>query len=354
MACLERCPVSAITLQNDDEGFLFPVVFQEKCIECDECARSCQLFEQFPEKTMQIIYSAEPHEKLWQTLCSSGGVFGVLSHWIMEQDGVVYGAVYDKSKKAVKHDSTKNYAIENILRSKYVQSEENGVYKSIENDLKTGKKVLFCGTPCQVAGLKKYLKLDYQYLYTCDFVCHGVPSPVLLHDWIEQLEKDESYVEQVTFREKDQGWRKLCIKIYFKNDKCLYFPSDKNFYYYYFLNNYSLRYSCYHCAWNTHPVSDLTLADDWKTQKTDSNGVSLVMENTERGKYMLSTIAGQFDLLVINPGQRNHVSAAHDYNLTRRERFFRTYRKKGLYYMQYHWLPKERIKNCIKMALRRY
>lgn len=225
--------------------------------------------------------------------CSSGGVFALLAEKTIECGGMVVGAVYDAESKEIRHLSSDEVGLEDIYRSKYAQSNLIGIYQKTEEALRIGRNVLFCGTPCQVRALSNYLDGRKQSgnLLTVDFMCHGVPSTMAFKDFIlEREQKEHSPVVNVTFREKDDGWRTQVIKTYHENGRVWKKTSYYYYYYYMFLNNYSLRDSCYSCEeYNTHKA-DITLADDWNCSENDNLGTSLVFVNSLSGQSSIYSV----------------------------------------------------------------
>lgn len=228
----------------------------------------------------------------YEPLSSSGGVFTLLAERIMSDGGVVFGAAFDESLK-LRHVRINDMSMLGCLRgSKYVQSDMNGVYRQVEDELSESKKVLFSGTPCQVAGLKKFLGKDYPELLTLDLACHGVPSPEVWRRYVD--EKGDGLVH-VNFRDKSCGWRKYHMTYTYK-DRIEKVRFDKDPYMQLFLQNVSLRPSCYDCTFrNGGNCSDITLGDFWAIadvcpDMNDGRGVSSVIVNTPKGKSFTSDL----------------------------------------------------------------
>ena len=176
-ACVQKCPKQCISLKEDNEGFLYPQVNQQECISCGICKKVCPIINPNEKRTPLQIYAAINKNEEIRRQSSSGGIFTLLSEEILKEGGVVFGARFDENWE-VKHDYTENVkGLVNFRGSKYVQSRIEDNYKKVETFLKQGRKVLFSGTPCQIAGLKRFLSKEYDNLLTVDFICHGVPSP---------------------------------------------------------------------------------------------------------------------------------------------------------------------------------
>lgn len=184
--CAQICNVGAIKIEPNKEGFLYPQINKEVCRECGKCQKSCPQNHIEKQNCIQTAYAAWSKNSTLRKESSSGGVFSELAEWFIRQGGVVIGAVFDSEFK-VEHDVIEN--IENLYKtrgSKYVQSDTSKIYERVESFIRSGKKVFFTGTPCQVAAIKdyiKYKKLQENLLTTCDLVCHGVPSPIVWKDF---------------------------------------------------------------------------------------------------------------------------------------------------------------------------
>lgn len=229
---------------------------------------------------------------------SSGGLFYELSQVILEDGGVVFGACYDKEMHQVVHKSTEETSIENILKSKYVESKLGDTYKKIETYLKDGKKVLFCGTPCQAAGLynlkeKKWSRYKNQ-LFILDFLCEGVPSYKIFQEYIKDSEnKSEKEIETIEFRSKSYGWNVHCMKIQYKDGTSRIIPSFSDSYMHTFIMDLTMnRRSCYACPFREKKYSDVTIGDFWKVSNVDKScvdnkGVSAIFVNSEAGNILI-------------------------------------------------------------------
>lgn len=293
-ACKYICPKNAIKMKEDEKGFLYPIVDDNLCIECGLCKKVCAFNENYIKDTLlenPIIYGAINKDEEERKTSRSGGAFMAFSNWILENNGVVYGASYDE-KFNVHHRRINNKeSLYNLKGSKYVQSELRDSFINVKDDLISGRKVLFSGTPCQVAGIRKYLgNLNKsQNFYTCDIVCHGVPSPKVWKKYLDFIEsKFHKKINKVDFRDKSFGWR---------DHKESFFYGSKNkitttWYVEMFYKNLNLRNSCNNCYYtNTNRPSDITIGDFWGIEKAikemdDNKGTSLVIVNTAKGKEL--------------------------------------------------------------------
>lgn len=295
-ACENACPVNAISMTYK-EGFKHPIINNEKCIGCLACEKSCPVLTpktitgQFEEP---IVYAAWNKDTSIREISSSGGAFSALATTMINEGGYVAGAAYD-DKMFVNHVTVDSIdGLEKLRGSKYVQCSINDNYKEVRQRLTQGKQVLFVGTPCQIAGLRSFLKKDYENLVCCDFICHGVPSPLLFKSYLEWLEKEHGCkINSFTFRSKRSGWydalRVANSNIVAKGKYDAYFLG--------FNRNVTLRESCYNCPSNGVPrKGDITIADYWGIgrkykflpMKEIEKGVSLIMINNEKGKIFFN------------------------------------------------------------------
>lgn len=299
--CANICPVACIEM-NFEKGFLYPVVNTDKCINCDKCMKVCPVAEDNNKKDtteQPQVYAAAAKDDKLKKESSSGGIFSLLASRIFEDNGVVYGAAYAPFTNEVIHIKAENENELKALRgSKYVQSRLNNCFEEIKQLLEENRKVMFTGTPCQNAALKKYLGIDYDNLICIQVICHGVPSPVVWNKYVSMLEdKYSSLLRCFNFRDKSTGWGKYSVSG--KTSNGITF-SDFGFndpYMQLFLFNYSLRESCYKCNFKGDTYSsDITLGDFWSVgnvlpESDDNKGTSVVMINTEKGKKLFNTIS---------------------------------------------------------------
>lgn len=185
-ACVQTCPKQCISFEEDEQGFRYPCVNQELCIDCGLCEKVCPCINENEQIMPLDIYAAKNPDKEIRKKSSSGGFFTMLAESIIDEGGVVFGARFNKKYNVI-HDYTETKdGIEAFRGSKYVQSIIGDTYKQARDFLKAGRKVLFSGTPCQIAGLRLFLRKDYEHLYTVDFICHGVPSPGVFRWYLQE------------------------------------------------------------------------------------------------------------------------------------------------------------------------
>lgn len=300
-ACMSVCPQFAITMQEDNEGFLYPIVDENKCIGCDLCDKSCQVLNPITNENEPIVaYACNNLNDAVRMQSSSGGIFSLIAEWIISQNRVVFGAGFDEELNVV-HMAVNNINDLSKLRgSKYVQSVIGDSYIQTKELLDAGIKVLFSGTPCQIDGLLHFLRKDYDNLYTLDIICHGVPSPKVWKKYLEYQEilngSSLSKTKLPTFRSKEDGWIRFRSALFFENGNSYSMTHAKDLYMKVFLKNVSLRPSCYACnSKSVNRNSDITLADLWGCRNIvpdmfDDKGTSFVVINSQKGKYLFDAV----------------------------------------------------------------
>lgn len=185
-ACVQICSKQCISLDEDKEGFLYPTVNRNLCIECGKCEAVCIELHSFEVHEPLKFFAAQHFDESVRAASSSGGIFTLLAETVINDGGVVFGARFD-SDWSVVHDFTETHeGLQAFRGSKYLQSRIGNTYRQAGKFLKAGRKVLFSGTPCQIAGLKRYLHKNYENLLAVDFVCHGVPSPLVWKKYLEE------------------------------------------------------------------------------------------------------------------------------------------------------------------------
>lgn len=335
-ACVNACPKDAIHMIRAADGFEYPHVDETICVQCGICEKVCSIDKPLAPIRCQSVQGARALDEQVRARGSSGGIFEIAAKRVLDSRGVVYGAAFEPADKKVKHSSSCSKGLEPLLRSKYVQSEIGFIYRDVGDQLKDGKAVLFSGTPCQIRGLLGYLNLQgiSGDLTTMDFFCHGVPSPGILQEYIDVLESEHnSDVVNVTFREKEEGWRKQTTRVYFSDENRMSFESSKHFYYYLFLNNYILRDSCYGCQEYCSHRADITMADYWSiaAEKDDNLGMSLVLVNTEKGTKLWRSIANELSIEPMNAQAFDYKLYDHKkYDYNRKRKCMAVYQRSGV------------------------
>lgn len=338
-ACLNACVKNAISFVKDSEGFLRPHINQDLCINCNQCKKICPQNAVFPQRDIHEGFSALSKNEEIRLSSSSGGIFYSLAHFILQTKGVVFGTcLSDDTKEAYCTYIEYDNQLSSLMTSKYVQSYMNDSFSKVKTFLKDKKNVLFCATPCQIAGLKSYLGKEYSNLYTIDFICHGVPSPDVWKQYVEYYEKKyKSQAVKACFRCKDTGWKEYSLFIKFDNSMVFKNKVTHDLYLKAFIGNLDLRPSCYNCKYkNRNNVSDLTLADYWGEKEiNDDKGVSMIIVNSPKGIELIdsikeSVILKELDLdeaLLHNPSYTKSSS----FNPEKRRKFFDYSQKRGYY-----------------------
>ena len=298
-ACLNACPKNAISMQWDEYGFYKPVIDKEKCVNCGLCEKVCPIdkFNSYNDPEPKVFaLQINDEEQLYKS--ASGGAFAVLAQKIIKQGGVVYGVIYDDEMN-VRHSRSETIdGLEKMYSSKYVQSNTKNTFKQAKEDLENGKTVLFSGTPCQIAGLKSYLRKDYENLLTVDLVCHGVPSPkvfdIYKKEFMQKRPKDE-WLININFRSKIQGWSNEVVGITTATTLYTILAINDNFMKT-FLSDLSTNSACHNCQFNKLPrVADLSVGDFWGVDDYDktlnnNKGLSIVLVNSEKGREWFEKI----------------------------------------------------------------
>lgn len=291
-ACYASCPTGAIDMKADSEGFLYPLIDMAKCVDCGKCLRVCKNVR--PYKDSQIIYSCRNSSEL-RARSSSGGVFSRLAELVLEQGGIVCAVGYsDGCTECLHKIITSKEDLDDLRRAKFVQSKKYDIYAQLKEYLDANVPTLFCGTPCECGGLRQYLNKEYSNLLTCDLICGCVSSPVVYKRYIDFLvEKYNSKVKSVNFKDKRQGWRGKAIAVCFESGEEYYNSILDDDYCVSFHSRFNIRPSCFNCKYRSLARSaDLTLGDFWAIEKyapeyDDNKGTSFVLVNTTKGdKYM--------------------------------------------------------------------
>lgn len=298
-ACYNVCPKNAIKIEADHPFYTLSVD-TELCVDCGLCKAVCPVNNEITPNAPLYAVGCWHKEETVVASSSSGGVFYALAEEVTTPGGVVYGAGYSKDCKSVRFFSTDDTSLESLQKSKYVESLVGESFKEVKNWLEKGRRVLFCGAPCQIAGLKSYLKKDYDLLITCDFACGGMPSHRIYEDYISALEKKyRSEAINVDFRPKTHGWQRYAVLVNFANGKKHNRLGVEDEYLRSFLyGKYTVRDYCLECKFSDNHMSDISLADFWLHKKLskleNSNGISLVLCNTDKGKEALKGVMDRF------------------------------------------------------------
>lgn len=293
-ACASSCPKNCISMQYDEEGFLYPVVDATLCVNCGICEKMCsQLSEHDEERTNKVEYFAcQNKNENVRKISTSGGIFGLLADKVISSGGTVWAAGFDEAAIVVHKEARTSGELIDMYGSKYVQSDLKDTFKKIKQELNASNKaILFVGTPCQVEGLLYYLSnKEKEYLITVDLVCYGVPSSGLYKEWIQSIaEKHGSEVSRIYFRDKKYGYAGVNVKVLLKDGRALEDIVDVKTYTKTMFSKIGLRPACYKCVYRgRNKLSDFTIGDFWQIgeyskQMDDDKGTSIVQVNTKRG-----------------------------------------------------------------------
>lgn len=298
-ACADACPRGAITLTEDENGFLMPQIAEDKCVDCGLCRTVCQFQkEKETEPGIRAVYAVKHNDRDVVLGSSSGGAFSALSDCVLAQGGVIVGAVMGDDF-TVRHVFAETAQERDAMRgSKYVQSDTRGVFRKVQERLERGQLVMFVGTQCQAASMRSFLRKDYENLLLVDFLCHGVPGNALFKEHIRAMEKHFGRkIVGYSFRRKNLGWDPEHTESAVLEGRKGYVCSDElQGFTRLFNRSLSLRDGCFNCPYRSqYRFADLTIADFWGiekiTGKADKSGVSLAAAGSERGTEWMKKAA---------------------------------------------------------------
>ncbi|MDE5987546.1 MAG: Coenzyme F420 hydrogenase/dehydrogenase, beta subunit C-terminal domain [Prevotella sp.] len=328
-ACIQVCPRHSITMSVDEEGFDYPSVDTGTCINCGLCNKVCPQGTTSVTSLPLLCLATKHNSKDVQLESSSGGAFSQMAEQVLLSGGVVFGAAFDNEWNVVHRFVESVDELYKLRMSKYVQSRIGNAYREAENFLKTDRNVLFAGTPCQVKGLKLFLRKEYKNLLTVDFVCHGVPSHLAWKTYLNEVVNKGSNdslgrkIQRIQFRNKCFGWEKFSFVLRYKKENAEKEISEtllENPYLRGFIHDLYLRYSCYYCNNKSfRSGSDITMCDFWGVKRTypdlyDSKGLSGVTINTKHGAKFVEQLSwnksevSYQNLLKYNPSFEHSVS----------------------------------------------
>lgn len=306
-ACGDVCAHGAITFKTDIEGFWYPEVDKGKCVDCGLCEKVCPIINikelKKNDLPQSVCYAAE-HKNIEVVFDStSGGLFSALADIMYKDKGYVGGAVFNEDFSVRQYISDDKTDLSRIRSSKYLQSSLEGFFTQVRNLLRNGEKVLVCGSPCQMAALRAFLRKDYDNLIIADYICRGINSPKVWRKYLDSFE--ERYASKVIYckaKSKEYGWRNLTQKVILENGKHVYETKDQsNFTKGYLQTGVYCRPSCYDCKFKGYPrISDITLADFWGIEKVNTSmeknlGTSLVMINSKKGEAYFEKVKSRIN-----------------------------------------------------------
>jgi coenzyme F420-reducing hydrogenase beta subunit len=310
-ACEQICSQQCISLSPDVEGFLYPIVNENICIDCHRCEKACPILNPDPTRKPLKVLAAYNRDESIREKSSSGGIFTIVAEEVLKQNGIVFGVKFDKDWNVVFDYTNSSEGLEAFRGSKYVQAFIGNAYSKVQEFLKEGMVVLFTGTPCQIAGLRKYLNKEYNNLLLMDIICEGVPSPKVwnkyLHEEIKNLSKKhyhipekEIVIQKISFRNKRDGWKSFAFSLNLaykdgsqKTTPLLEYINRNSPYLQAMFRFLDLRPICYECPFKScKSHSDITIADYWgidtlHPEMYDNKGTSMVYIHTAKGDSFL-------------------------------------------------------------------
>jgi len=309
-ACYSACAHEAISMQFDNEGFEYPVINQDVCIDCGLCQTTCPVIHYDYEKRnsysdAQIGYAARNRNYDQRLISSSGSIFPVLAEYVLENGGVVVGVAFDEDYNARHLIIDNKDSLPLLQGSKYLQCSADSItFKQIRKELVVGRLVLYSAMACQIEGLKSFLRKDYDNLYTIDLICMGIPSPKVWQTYLSTFFKGES-IRHVNFKEKSVGWDSFCFHV--DTDKrCFKERGMQNLYLQSMFRSWNMRNSCFNCPFKkAERISDFTLADCWGAYKlvpeyNDNKGLSSVIVHSKKGHNLWLQVTDKMDFKEID------------------------------------------------------
>lgn len=316
-------------METGNLGFCYPKVDHTRCVNCGLCVKICDFMinqYSFPGTYPIAAYGGRLNDSELLSESQSGGAFYALSEIILDRGGVVYGAILKNNTDACHVRAVTKECRDLMRKSKYIQSRIGDTFKLAKQDLENGRDVLFSGTPCQIEGLKRYLKRDFSNLVTVDIVCHGVPSPLVWNDYLKYIEnKTGSIINNVLFRDKTFGWGSHIESFSLNNRRHLNKDIFKNLFY----DHLILRESCFNCPYaRIERISDLTIGDFWGwpyEEMNDKKGISLILVNSSKGETLLNNAADLLQLKEVSIDQTLQPQLKHPAERPKEVDLFRTY-----------------------------
>lgn len=327
-ACYNACMNNAINVAKD--GLFYKLTVDEnKCTGCGICKKVCPVNNLSKKQNIKKAYALIHNNEDVVRRSSSGGAFTAIADWVLSEGGIVYGAVYSDNFREVKISSTENKILDELRRSKYVESQVEYSFRDIKKQLELSDKIiLFCAAPCQIAGLKSFLKKEYSNLITCDFSCGGMTSHKIYAEYLSYIEKRlGSKICEVNFRPKIYGWSNHAIKIRSENGKEYKRFAKSDIYFDCFVgkNHHKIvRDYCLNCEFANNHYSDIIMADLWKYKtvsniKNDDKGISLIITNSDLGEKIIKNISKKVALTILDTEKASYNLVPKQYSDNFRE-----------------------------------
>lgn len=352
-ACVQVCPKQCIKMEMDYEGFLYPIVNKDTCIDCGLCEKACPLLDKVSTENFEtpLVYAAYAKDESLRIRSTSGGVATMLANYMYREGAYICGAVYTDDFKVELIVTRKEEDLKRIQTSKYIQATVGNTYKEIKTLLDKGEKVFICSTPCQIAGLKKYLRKDYDNLFTCDLICKGVPPHKVLKSYVSSMErKQKARCVEVWSKYKNDKlpWGRLGSKYSFANDKSIFTTGGTDMFMRLYLHTgFVVRPSCIECTFKGLPRhSDISIGDFWGIENYSemdrAKGISVLMINNDgKGRKLFEAI--EQDMIVERHGideatfNNPQIMKPYDpqmgFSVEARKRFFEELDKYGFDYI---------------------
>lgn len=300
MACADICPNRAIAVKADPEGFRYPEIKRELCINCGRCKTVCPLAPGKPGKAPDKYIAAQAKNQGLRKISTSGAVFPILAQAVLDQGGAVYGAGFDDSMQVVHQRAASRSELESLMQTKYVQSKTEGIFCCVRQDLQDGRQVLFVGTPCQAEALRRFLGREYPTLIIVDLICYGVPSPGVWARYTAYLEKKyRGKLTQFRFRDKRRCDNGHTVSFRIGDREYVEEEYGSDLFLALYFSNYIIRPSCHACPFTTvERSSDITIGDFWRIEKAvpemdDGMGTSIVMLRSRQGEALWERVQDQ-------------------------------------------------------------
>lgn len=357
-SCANICPKKCIAMRRNEEGFLEPFIDNEECIKCKKCQRACPILNACKETKGETqafaTYSVDDNIRYYST---SGGIFTLLSSWIIQHNGVVYGAIYDENFKVVHKRCESIEQIGELRQAKYSQSDLENCFIEIKKILEIKQYVLFSGTPCQIAALKSFLGKNYLHLYLVDLICHGVPSPAVWGKYVEYrsgVDNEGNLPLNINMRCKETGWPSYSVCFKYQEGNKYIEKNNLDPYMRAFINDLCLRKSCYNCKFKgINRMSDFTLGDYWgiwsqMPEFNDGKGTSIVLIHSSKAMEIWNHIKKetQYRELPVKLSVSENPAAEHSAKMTeQREVFLKRYQEEDFQYLVNLLIPLESKKN---------
>lgn len=290
--CVSACPVDAIFMKKDGEGYRYPQIDMGRCIQCSKCDKCCPIISRREKSSSRLkAYACYYNNEVVRAESTSGGIFTVIAEYILEKKGIVYGVSFNKDFVAEYSCARNKEELQKFRGSKYSQSTTNKVYENVKRDILSGKIVLFSGLPCQIEGVRSYLEKDYEQLYLLDMACFGIGSPGF---WSKYRKEVYPNAEYIRFKDKSEGWKNWKILV-MENGENKYYSRYEDLFMKSYLRGINLRLSCYECRFKgINRNSDFTIADCWGTGErsnlNDDRGLSALLLHTNKAEDIFEKI----------------------------------------------------------------